>query len=99
MGGCSFWSNVIDVLYTFCMFISISFFRLGKFSGILLRIFSGHWSWDSSFLSIPIVLRFGLFMASQIFWMFVSEIFLGVTFSLTVVSMSSIVCLKMKSHS
>ena len=43
------------------MFMGISFFRLGKFSSIiLLKIFTGPLSWKSSFSSIPIIHRFGL---------------------------------------
>lgn len=37
---------------------------------ILLKIFSGSLSWDYFAASIPIVLRFGLFIVSLIFWMF-----------------------------
>ena len=37
------------------MFMGISFFRLGKFSSIiLLKIFTGPLSWESSLSSIPI---------------------------------------------
>jgi hypothetical protein len=39
------------------MFMEISFFRLGKFSSIiLLKIFTGPLSCDSSLFSIPITL-------------------------------------------
>jgi len=38
------------------MFMGISFFRLGKFSFmILLKIFTGPLSWESSLSSIPII--------------------------------------------
>jgi hypothetical protein len=41
----------------------ISLFRLGKFSSmILLKTFSGPLSWESAFSSIPIILRFCLFI-------------------------------------
>jgi hypothetical protein len=39
------------------MFMGISFFRLGKFSSIiLLKIFTGPLSWESLLSSIPITL-------------------------------------------
>jgi hypothetical protein len=53
----------------------------------LLKIFSGPLSWESS-SSIPIIFRFGLFMVSQIFWMFCVRNFLDLAFSLTGVSIS-----------
>jgi hypothetical protein len=44
-----FWSSLIGILQSLCMFIYISVFRLGTFSSmILLKIFSGTWKWDSS---------------------------------------------------
>ena len=47
--------------------MGISFFRFGKFSSLmLLKIFTGPLSWDSSLSSIPIILRFGLFIMSYI---------------------------------
>jgi hypothetical protein len=53
------------------MFMGISFFRLKKFSCIiLLKIFTGHLRWESSLSSIPIILRFGLLTVSLISWMF-----------------------------
>jgi hypothetical protein len=61
------------------MFIGISFYWLEKFSMILLEIFS--WRWKAS-PSIPIVLRFGLFIAFKISWMFCIRNFLDLTFSL-----------------
>jgi hypothetical protein len=74
------------------MFIDISFFRLGKWSSIiLLKIFSGPWSCGSSPSSIPIIHRLDLFMVSQIFWMFCVRNFLDLTFSLAGVSISSII--------
>jgi hypothetical protein len=64
------------------MFMSISFFRLRKFSSlILLKIFTGPLSWESSLSSIPIILRFGLHIVSWISWMFLVRIFLPFTFS------------------
>jgi hypothetical protein len=55
----------------------------------LLKIFSGSWNWDSSPPSIP--RRLGLFMISQISWLFCVRNFLTLTFSLTDVSVSSTV--------
>jgi len=47
------------------MSMGISFFRLGKFSSmILLKIFTGPLSWESSLSSIPIILRFDLLIES-----------------------------------
>lgn len=62
----------------FCkLLLHISFFRLGKFSSlILLNVFSEPLSLDSSF-SIPIILRFGPFIAFQTSQMFcVRDLFL-----------------------
>ena len=57
-------------------FISTSFFRLGKFSSIiLLKIFSRPLSWESSPSFIPIILRFGLLVVSKIPGCFVLESF------------------------
>ena len=45
------------------MFMGISFFRLGKFSSIiLLKMFTISLRWESSLSSIPIMLRFGPFI-------------------------------------
>jgi hypothetical protein len=72
------------------MFMGISFFRLGKFSSIiLLKIFTGPLSWKSSFSSIPIILGFGHLIVSWISWMFWVRNFLHFTFPLVVVSMFS----------
>jgi hypothetical protein len=58
----------------------------------LLKIFTGPLSWESSLSSIPIILRFGLFIVSWISWMFwVIRVFLPCAFSLTIVSMFSMV--------
>jgi hypothetical protein len=47
------------------MLMGISFFRLGKFSSvILLKIFTGPLILESLRYSIPIILRFGLLMVS-----------------------------------
>ena len=74
------------------MFMDISFFRLGKFSSIiLLKIFTGPFSWESSLSSIPTNLRFGLLTLSWISWVFWARSFLLFTFSCTVVSMLSMV--------
>ena len=74
------------------MFKGISFFRLGKFSSvILLKTFTGPLSWKSSVSSIPINLRFVLlivFWISCIFWV---RSFLYFSFSLSAVSMFSMV--------
>ena len=44
------------------MFVGTFIFKLGKFSSIiLLRIFSGLWSWDSLPSLIPIILRLDFF--------------------------------------
>lgn len=58
---------------------------------ILLKIFSGTVSWESSPFSIPIILRFGFFKESQIYWMFCVVDFLEFAFSLTYVLISSII--------
>jgi hypothetical protein len=72
------------------MFMGISFFRLGTFSSIiLLKIFTGLLSWESSLSSIPIILRFGLLNVSCISWMVWVRSFLHFTFSLTIVSIFS----------
>jgi hypothetical protein len=43
--------------------MAISSLGLGEFSSmILLKIISGTLNWDSSLSSIPIILRFGLFL-------------------------------------
>ena len=74
------------------MFMVISFFRLGKFSSIiLLKIFTGPLSWESSLSLIPIILRFGFLIVSWISWMFWVRSFLHFAFYLTVVSMFSMV--------
>jgi hypothetical protein len=55
------------------MFMSISFFRLGKFSSIiLLKIFTRPLSWESLLSSKPIILRFGFLIVS---WMFLVRSF------------------------
>jgi hypothetical protein len=74
------------------MFMGISFFWLGKFSSIiLLNIFTHPLSWKSSFLSIPIIPKFGLLIVSWIYWMFWVRIFLHFIFSLIIVSRFSMV--------
>jgi hypothetical protein len=53
------------------MFMGISFFRLGKFSSIiLLKIFTGPLIGKSLLSCIPIILRFPLLIVFWIFWMF-----------------------------
>jgi hypothetical protein len=74
------------------MFMSIYFFRLRKFSCIiLLKMFTGPLSWESLLSSQPIILRFGLLIVSWISWTFCVRIFLHITFSLIVVSLFSMV--------
>jgi hypothetical protein len=74
------------------MFMGISFFRLGTFSSIiLLKIFTGPLSWESSLYSITNILRFCLLIVSWISWIFWVRSFLLFAFSLTVVSMLSMV--------
>jgi hypothetical protein len=74
------------------MFVGISFFRLRKFSSIIvLKIFTGPLSWESSLSFLPIILRFVLLIVFWISWMFWVRSFLHFTFSLTIVSMFSMV--------
>jgi hypothetical protein len=74
------------------MFLVISFFRLGKFfSIILLKIFTGPLSWESLLSSIPIILRFLVLILFWISWMFWVRRSLLFAFSLTVLSMFSMV--------
>ena len=74
------------------MFWGISFFRLEKFSSIiLLNIFTDPTNWESSFPPTPIILSFGLHIVSWILWMFLVRSFLNFAFSLAVVSMFSMV--------
>jgi hypothetical protein len=83
----SIWSSIC-----FLYVKGISFFRSGKFSSIiLLKIFTGPLSWESSLSSIPIILRFGLLIVSWISWMLWVRSFLLFAFSLTIVSMFSMV--------
>jgi hypothetical protein len=61
IAGFHFWSNAFGILKASYMFIGIPFFRLGKFySIVLLKIFTGLLSWESSLSSISIILRFSL---------------------------------------
>jgi hypothetical protein len=69
------------------MIMGLSFFRLGKFSSIiLLKIFTDPLIWESSLSSVAIILRFGLLIVSWICWMF-----LYFAFSLTVLLMFSMI--------
>jgi hypothetical protein len=62
------------------------FYRLWKFSSmILLRPFI----WEPS--TIPIILRFGLFIMSQISWMFCARNILDLAFSLIDMAFFSII--------
>ena len=82
IGGTSFfWSRLFAVLLASCMFVGISFFRLERFSSIiLLKIFAGPLSWQSSLSSIPIIHSFGLFIMFWISWMYWVRIFLNFAF-------------------
>jgi hypothetical protein len=86
-------SLLVQTIWSFVDFLYAHghlFFMLGKFSSIiLLKIFTSPLSWKSSFLSIPIILRFGLLIVSWISWMFWVRILLHFIFSLIVVSMVS----------
>ena len=74
------------------MAMGISFFKLGKFSSvILLKIITGPLSWEYLLSSIPIILRFCLLIMSWISWMFWARSLLLFSFSLTFVSMFSLV--------
>jgi uncharacterized membrane protein len=55
---------------------------------ILLKIFSGPLSWESS----SNTLKFDLFIVYQVFWISYVRSILDLIFSLTDVSVSSIVC-------
>jgi len=56
-GRISFYFNLFGILYSSCMFMSISFFRLGKFSSItLLKISTDPLSWEASCSFILIIL-------------------------------------------
>jgi hypothetical protein len=74
------------------MFMGISFFRLGKvlFYNFVEEVY---WSlsWESLLSSIHIILRFSLLIVSWIFWMFWVRSFFCFAFSLTVISMFSMV--------
>jgi hypothetical protein len=89
-GGISFLVQSIWISVSFLYVHGISFFRLGKFSSIiLLMIFTGPLSWESMLSSVPIILRFHLLIVYLISWMFWVRSFL--LFSLIVVSMLSLV--------
>jgi hypothetical protein len=82
-----FWYGLFGVLYVYSMLVSITLFRLGKFFfyDFVLKCFC-----ISSF-SIPIILGFGVFIVCHISGMFCARIVLDLIFSLTEVSMSSLV--------
>jgi hypothetical protein len=74
------------------MVMGIFFFKIGKFSSIiLLKIFTGPLIWGSSLSFIPIILKFGLLTVSWISWMFWVRSFLNFAFSLIVVLVFSMV--------
>jgi hypothetical protein len=66
------------------MFIAICFFLLGKCSSVIvLKMFSGPSNCESSPPSMPVILKFGLFIVFQISWMFWVRNLLYLAFSLT----------------
>ena len=70
----------------------ISFFSFGKFPSMnLLKMFSGPLCWELSLSSFLIFPRFCLFIVSWISWMLWVRRFLCFEFSLTVLSISSMV--------
>ena len=75
---------LMESIWWFVIFLYLHrFFRLGKFSSmILLNIFSVPLSCISSPSSIPIILKFVLFIVSQISWMFCVKNLLDLMFSL-----------------
>jgi hypothetical protein len=74
------------------MFMGISFFRLGKFSSIiLLKIFTDPLNLEFLLFSISINHRFGLLIVSLISWMFWVRNFFHFSFSLIVVSIFCVV--------
>jgi len=78
---CLVWSH-LDDLRASCMFVSMSFLSLGKFSSmILLKMWSMSLIWDSSPSFLPINLRFGLFTVPHSSCMFLSCVFLNLQYS------------------
>lgn len=83
-----FWPSILIVLYVSYTLISISYFRLGKFSSIiLLQFFFCAFDLCTSF-SLPI--RFSLLIISELSWVFCAWNFLVFKFSLIEVSISAI---------
>jgi hypothetical protein len=76
---------------------SINFFNVYRYhflyvGNVFFYDFVENIFWDFSSSSIPVILRLGLFMVSQISWMFYDvRIALDLMFSFTDVSISSIV--------
>jgi hypothetical protein len=63
MGGIS---SLVQSIWSSVGVMGISFFRLGRFSSIiLLKIFTGPLSWESLLFSIPIILRFHLLICPE----------------------------------
>ena len=60
-------------------------------AGILPKIFTVPLSWESLLSFVPLILRFGLLLLSWNSWMFWVRILLNFVFSLSVVSMFSMV--------
>jgi len=93
MGGISFSSNLFGILCASCLFMGITFYRSWKFSFlILLKIFTGPLSWESSFSSIPINLRFKLFIFFLDFLYVLGQELFVFTLSSSVESMISMEC-------
>ena len=88
----SFWFNQFGVLCASCIFKGIWFFSLENFSCIIfLQIFFWVFELVFSLFSIPITYSFGIFIVSQISYMFSVRKMLDLTYSLTTVSISSTV--------
>lgn len=91
MRGLSFLVQSIWYPIIFFYFYKYVAFRLEEFSSLsLVKMFPGPLKWESS-ISIPTILRFDIFIVSQISWIFC--VLLDLTFSFTNVSISSIVSL------
>ena len=81
-GEIYFLVHQFGVLEASCIFMGISFFKLGRFSSIILsNIFAGPLNWESVLSSIPIILMFQSFHCSWVSWMFWVRNFLLFAFS------------------
>ena len=66
-GEIYFLVHQFGVLEASCIFMGISFFKLGRFSSIILsNIFAGPLNWESVLSSIPIILMFQSFHCSWV---------------------------------